>query len=192
MTKPKEKTREELQAEIEDGKKKIRQFENREKTLRQKLSKEKRRTRSHRLIVRGAFILSCLTAFSLRYGHLIIPPTLISACFFGVQCSSSLRRTSMRGSPLSLWQPQGPSLRFLPHCGHRPLQSSRHRYRWGSSGRMSLVASSESSTHPFSATRKVSSSSPFTLRTTVWLTVRSTGSSNGARQRSHSTFSVNR
>ena len=38
MTKPKEKTREELQAEIEDGKKKIRQFENREKMLRQKLS----------------------------------------------------------------------------------------------------------------------------------------------------------
>ena len=48
------KTREELQAEIEDGKKKIRQFENREKMLRQKLSKEERRTRSHRLIVRGA------------------------------------------------------------------------------------------------------------------------------------------
>ncbi|MBM6725303.1 DUF3847 domain-containing protein [Pseudoflavonifractor phocaeensis] len=54
MTKPKEKTREELQAKIEDGKKKIRQFENREKMLRQKLSKEERRTRSHRLIVRGA------------------------------------------------------------------------------------------------------------------------------------------
>ena len=54
MTKPKEKTREELQVEIEDGKKKIRQFENREKMLRQKLSKEERRTRSHRLIVRGA------------------------------------------------------------------------------------------------------------------------------------------
>ena len=54
MTKPREKTREELQAEIEDGKKKIRQFENREKMLRQKLSKEERRTRSHRLNVRGA------------------------------------------------------------------------------------------------------------------------------------------
>ena len=54
MTKPREKTREELQAEIEDGKKKIRQFENREKMLRQKLSKEERRTRSHRLIIRGA------------------------------------------------------------------------------------------------------------------------------------------
>ena len=54
MTKPKEKTREELQAEIEDGKKKIRQYENREKMLRQKLSREERRTRSHRLIVRGA------------------------------------------------------------------------------------------------------------------------------------------
>ena len=35
MTKPREKTREELQAEIEDGKKKIRQLENREKMLRQ-------------------------------------------------------------------------------------------------------------------------------------------------------------
>ena len=54
MTKPREKTREELQAEIEGEKKKIRQFENREKVLRQKLSKEERRTRSHRLIVRGA------------------------------------------------------------------------------------------------------------------------------------------
>ena len=54
MTKPREKTREELQAEIEDGKKKIRQYENREKMLRQKLSKEERRMRSHRLIVRGA------------------------------------------------------------------------------------------------------------------------------------------
>ena len=43
MTKPREKTREELQAEIEDGKKKIRQFENREKMLRQKLSREERR-----------------------------------------------------------------------------------------------------------------------------------------------------
>ena len=54
MTKPREKTREELQAEIEDGKKKIRQLENRGKMLRQKLSKEERRTRSHRLIVQGA------------------------------------------------------------------------------------------------------------------------------------------
>ena len=53
-TKPREKTREELQAEIEDGKRKIRQFETREKVLRQKLSKEERRTRSHRLIVRSA------------------------------------------------------------------------------------------------------------------------------------------
>ena len=49
MTKPREKTREELTAEIEDSKKKIR-----EKMLRQKLSQEERRTRSHRLIVRGA------------------------------------------------------------------------------------------------------------------------------------------
>ncbi|MDO5425364.1 MAG: DUF3847 domain-containing protein [Eubacteriales bacterium] len=54
MTKPKTKTLEELTTEIEDGKKKIRQFENREKLLRQKLSREERRERNHRLIVRGA------------------------------------------------------------------------------------------------------------------------------------------
>ena len=54
MTKPREKTREEMTAEIEDGKKKIRQLENQEKVLRQKLSQEERRTRSHRLVVRGA------------------------------------------------------------------------------------------------------------------------------------------
>ena len=41
MTKPREKAREELQAEIEDGKKEIRQFENREKMLRQKLSNQR-------------------------------------------------------------------------------------------------------------------------------------------------------
>ena len=54
MTKPREKTREELQAEIEDGKKKIRQLENREKIIKQKLSVEERKARNHRLIVRGA------------------------------------------------------------------------------------------------------------------------------------------
>lgn len=51
--KPREKTHEELTAEIEEGKKKIRQYENREKVLRQKLTQEERRTRSHRLVVRG-------------------------------------------------------------------------------------------------------------------------------------------
>ena len=50
----KRKKRKEVTAEIEDGKKKIRQLENREKVLRQKLSQEERRTRCHRLIVKGA------------------------------------------------------------------------------------------------------------------------------------------
>ncbi len=54
MTKPKAKTREELTAEIEESRKKLQQHENREKLLRQKLAQEERRTRSHRLIVRGA------------------------------------------------------------------------------------------------------------------------------------------
>ena len=49
MTKPRTKTFEELTAEIEDGKKKIRQFENREKMLRQKLSKSRRRKKPLRL-----------------------------------------------------------------------------------------------------------------------------------------------
>ena len=84
MTKPREKTREELQAEIEDGKKKIRQFENREKVLRQKLSKEERRTRSHRLIVRGAVFES------------IVPEaknmTDEEACFFSMYCRMRLSR----------------------------------------------------------------------------------------------------
>ena len=55
MTKKKPpQTIEECNAELVRTQKKIRQFENREKVLRQKLSKEERRTRSHRLIVRGA------------------------------------------------------------------------------------------------------------------------------------------
>ena len=58
MTKPREKNREELQAEIEDGKKKIRQFENREKMLRQKLSVEERKARNHRPCKRGCFMES--------------------------------------------------------------------------------------------------------------------------------------
>ena len=58
MTKPREKTREELTAEIEDTKKKIRQFENREKIIKQKLSIEERKARNHRLCKRGGFMES--------------------------------------------------------------------------------------------------------------------------------------
>ena len=55
MTVPREKTHENQKPRLRTmEKKKIRQLENREKMLRQKLSKEERRTRSHRLIVRGA------------------------------------------------------------------------------------------------------------------------------------------
>ena len=43
---------------IEEGKKKIRQFENREKMLRQKLSVEERKARNHRLCKRGGFMES--------------------------------------------------------------------------------------------------------------------------------------
>ena len=56
MTKPREKTREELAAEIEENKKKIRQFENREKIIKQKLSAQERKARNHRLYKRGGFM----------------------------------------------------------------------------------------------------------------------------------------
>lgn len=49
MTKSREKAREEVTAEIEVGKKKIRQLKSREKVLGRKLSQEERRTRSSRL-----------------------------------------------------------------------------------------------------------------------------------------------
>ena len=58
MTKPREKTREELTAEIEESKKKIRQFENWEKIIKQKLSVEERKARNHRLCKRGGFMES--------------------------------------------------------------------------------------------------------------------------------------
>lgn len=53
MTKPREKTCEEVTVEFEDGKKKIQQLENRKKVLRKKLSQEERRMCSHHLVVRG-------------------------------------------------------------------------------------------------------------------------------------------
>ena len=56
MTKPREKTREELTAEIEDGKKKIRQYENRSKMLDRRLAIEKRKERNHRLCSRGGYM----------------------------------------------------------------------------------------------------------------------------------------
>ena len=69
MTKPREKTREELTAEIEENKKKIRQFENREKIIKQKLSVEERKARNHRLCKRGGFMES-LVPEPVSYTHL--------------------------------------------------------------------------------------------------------------------------
>ena len=60
MTKPREKTREELTAEIEDGKKKIRQFENREKMLRQYLALFLPRNFSGGIAVNQFFVVAIL------------------------------------------------------------------------------------------------------------------------------------
>ena len=56
MTKPREKTREELQAELELTQKKIRQYENRSKMLDRRLAIEKRKERNHRLCSRGGYM----------------------------------------------------------------------------------------------------------------------------------------
>lgn len=58
MTKPKEKTRDELTVEIEQNEKKIKQYQNREKIIKQQLSREERKERNHRLCSRGGFIES--------------------------------------------------------------------------------------------------------------------------------------
>ena len=55
MTKPREKKlRGIAKPRLRTGRRKSGKLENREKVLRQKLSQEERRTRSHRLVVRGA------------------------------------------------------------------------------------------------------------------------------------------
>ena len=54
MTKPREKNARNCKPRLRTGRRKSGSLKIREKVLRQKLSQEERRTRSHRLIVRGA------------------------------------------------------------------------------------------------------------------------------------------
>ena len=58
MTKPKEKTIEELTAEIAEKKKKIQQYKNRKKIITQQISRETRRERNHRIFLYGGFMES--------------------------------------------------------------------------------------------------------------------------------------
>ena len=92
MTKPREKTREELTAEIEESKKKIRQFENREKIIKQKLSVEERKARTHRLCKRGGFMESLVP-------ELIAMPDEDAKAFlrlaFGADCHAGRGRESL-------------------------------------------------------------------------------------------------
>ena len=67
MTKPREKTREKLTAEIEDGKKKIRQFENWEKVLRRKLSIVNNST--HFDISKSTLALCCVLSAAQGFFH---------------------------------------------------------------------------------------------------------------------------
>ena len=93
MTKPREKTHEELTAEIEDGKKKIRQFENREKIIKQKLSVEERKARNHRLCKRGGFMESLVPELKIQVRFLLgarlkIYPFSVESGFFSYTFSS--------------------------------------------------------------------------------------------------------
>ena len=102
MTKPREKTREELQAEIEDGKKKIRQLENREKIIKQKLSVEERKARNHRLCKRGGFMESLVP-------ELIAMPDEDAQTFFRLALTSEpaqeflKKRAGNGNAEYSLW-----------------------------------------------------------------------------------------
>ena len=58
MTKPREKTREELTAEIEANERKIQQYKNRKKIITQQISRETRRERNHRIFLYGGFMES--------------------------------------------------------------------------------------------------------------------------------------
>ena len=89
MTKPREKNREELQAEIEDGKKKIRQLENREKIIKQKLSVEERKARNHRLCKRGGFMESLVP-------ELIAMPDEAAQTFFRLALTSEPAREFLK------------------------------------------------------------------------------------------------
>ena len=89
MTKPREKTREELTAEIEEGKKKIRQFENREKIIKQKLSVEERKARNHRLCKRGGFMESLVP-------ELIAMPDEEAAAFLRLALTSEEARAYLK------------------------------------------------------------------------------------------------
>ena len=58
MTKPKEKTIEELTAEIAVNERKIQQYKNRKKIITQQISRETRRERNHRIFLYGGFMES--------------------------------------------------------------------------------------------------------------------------------------
>ena len=58
MTKPKEKTIEELHAEIAANERKIQQYKNRKKIITQQISRETRRERNHRIFLYGGFMES--------------------------------------------------------------------------------------------------------------------------------------
>lgn len=89
MTKPKEKTYEELTAEIEENEKKIRQYQNREKIIKQKLSREERKERNHRLCSRGGFIESVVP-------ELITMPDEEAQTFFRLALTSEPAREFLR------------------------------------------------------------------------------------------------
>ena len=59
-------------------------------------------------------------------------PPYVSLLFFFMS-SRIFRRGASRGSGSFSGHVHGPSFRFFPHRGHRPLQSSRHKKRIGNS-----------------------------------------------------------
>lgn len=90
MTKRKTpQTIEECNAELELTQKKIRQLENREKIIKQKLSVEERKARNHRLCKRGGFMESLVP-------ELIAMPDEDAQTFFRLALTSEPAREFLR------------------------------------------------------------------------------------------------
>ena len=90
MTKKKTpQTIEECNAELELTQKKIRQLENREKIIKQKLSVEERKARNHRLCKRGGFMESLVP-------ELIAMPDEDAQTFFRLALTSEPAREFLR------------------------------------------------------------------------------------------------
>ncbi len=91
-----------------------------------------------------SFIASCFGYFSLRYCHFYLHLLKVLNNLFNIYFSKVLRTASL-GSPCVFSHEQSPELRFFPHFGQSPRQSSLQSVFAGSTSRSSSSKGSERS-----------------------------------------------